>query len=139
MDTKLDNASPIPDLDITVTSNLPPVAKFDLNLNVSQTANELLLDWEYNTDLFDAETIERWQQHFCTLLEGIVANAEQSVFMLPLLKTSELQQPVKQSSQRGLIHQFFEAQAARTPETVALVFEDQRLTYHQLNERANQL
>jgi amino acid adenylation domain-containing protein len=139
MDTKLDDSLPIPELDVTVSSNLPPVAKFDLNLNISQTASELLLDWEYNTDLFDAQTIERWQQHFCTLLEGIVADAEQSVFMLPLLKLNELYQPVKQSTERGLIHQLFETQAARTPDAVALSFEDQTLTYTQLNERANRL
>lgn len=139
MDTKVDEGAPIPGLDVTVSSNLPPVAKFDLNLNISQTASELLLDWEYNTDLFDAQTIERWQQHFSTLLEGIVADAEQSVFTLPLLKPSELQQPLKQSTGRGLVHQFFEAQATRTPEAVALVFEDQTLTYAQLNERANRL
>ena len=139
MDTKVDEGAPIPGFDVTVTSNLPPVAKFDLNLNISQTASELLLDWEYNTDLFDAQTIERWQQHFRTLLESIVSNPEQSVFMLPLLKPSEIQQPVTQSTERGLIHQFFETQAARTPDAVALIYEDQTLTYAQLNERANRL
>src|SRR6185436_7208670 len=46
MDTKVDDSLPIPGLEVTAASNLPPVAKFDLNLNISQTANELLLDWE---------------------------------------------------------------------------------------------
>ena len=139
MDTKVDEAAAIPDLDVTVTSNLPSVAKFDLNLNISQTPGELLLDWEYNTDLFDAQTIERWQQHFRTLLEGIVADADRSVFMLPLLTAGEDSSPAKKKCEHALIHELFASQAARTPNAVALVHEDQRLTYAQLDEQSNQL
>jgi amino acid adenylation domain-containing protein len=140
LDTKLDDSLPIPELDVTVSSNLPPVAKFDLNLNISQTANELLLDWEYNTDLFDWQTIERWQAHFRTLLESIVSNPEQTVFMMPLLKAGAVQRQAKQSKKEyDTIHRLFDAQAARTPKAVALVYEDEQLTYAQLNARANQL
>src|SRR5215213_5970923 len=140
MDTKLDDSLPIPELEVTVSSNLPPVAKFDLNLNISQTSGELLLDWEYNTDLFDQQTIERWQQHFRTLLESIVANPEQTVFMMPLLKPLAVQRQAKQSKkQYDLIHRLFDDQAARTPEAVARVYEDEQFTYAQLNARANQL
>lgn len=139
MDTKLDEAAAIPSLDVSVTSNLPPVAKFDLNLNISQTPGELLLDWEYNTDLFDAQTIERWQQHFRTLLESIIADADKSVVMLPLLTANEVSSPAKKKCEHALIHQLFASQAARTPNVVALVHEDQRLTYAQLDEQSNQL
>jgi amino acid adenylation domain-containing protein len=139
MDTKVEEGAGIPGLDVTVTSNLPPVAKFDLNLNVSQLPNELLLDWEYNTDLFDAQTIERWQQHFRTLLESIVADADKSVFTLPLLTGGEVASPAKKKYERGLIHQLFATQAVRTPKAIALVCEDRRLTYAQLDEQSNQL
>ncbi|HET9786604.1 MAG TPA: amino acid adenylation domain-containing protein, partial [Pyrinomonadaceae bacterium] len=140
MDTKLDNSLPIPNLEVSVSSNLPPVAKFDLNLNISQTASELLLDWEYNTDLFDQQTIKRWQHHFRTLLESIVSNPEQTVFMMPLLQPAAVHTQVKQSKKENdLIHQLFEAQATHTPEAVALVYENEQLTYAQLNARSNQL
>jgi amino acid adenylation domain-containing protein len=139
MDTKLDETAAIPDLDVTVTSNLPPVAKFDLTLNVSQVPGELLLDLEYNTDLFDAQTIERWQQHFRTLLESIVADGDKSVLTLPLLTAGEVSSPIKKKSEHALIHQLFAGQAGRTPTAVALVHEDQRLTYAELDEQSNQL
>lgn len=137
MDTKLDDSLPIPELEVSVSSNLPPVAKFDLNLNISQTADELLLDWEYNTDLFDRETIARWQDHFRTLLESIVSNPEQTVFTMPLLQPAAVHRRVKHES--DLIHRIFEAQATRTPEAAALIYEDEQLTYAQLNARSNQL
>ncbi|HEU4510905.1 MAG TPA: aminotransferase class III-fold pyridoxal phosphate-dependent enzyme, partial [Pyrinomonadaceae bacterium] len=140
MDTKLDDSLSIPELEISVSSNLPPVAKFDLNLNISQTASELLLDWEYNTDLFDQQTIERWQQHFRTLLESINSNPEQAVYMMPLLQPGIVHRQVKpHKKEEDLIHRLFEAQATRTPGAVALVFEDEQLTYAQLDSRSNQL
>lgn len=139
LDAKLDDSLPIPELEVSVTSNLPPVAKFDLNLNISQTDSELLLDWEYNTDLFDQETIERWQAHFRTLLEGIVSNPEQTVFMLPLLQPGTVKQAKPITKTHDVIHRLFEAQAARTPEAIALVYEDEQLTYAQLNAGSNQL
>lgn len=139
MDTKVDDSAAIPGLDVTVTSNLPPVAKFDLNLNISQLPGELLVDWEYNTDLFDAQTIERWQQHFRTLLEAIVADADRPVVLLPLLPPAEVSSPAKKKTEHALVHQLFASQAARTPNAIALVHEDRRLTYAQLDEQANQL
>lgn len=139
MDAKLDDSLPIPELEVSVTSNLPPVAKFDLNLNISQTDSELLLDWEYNTDLFDQQTIERWQVHFRTLLESIIANPEQTVFMLPLLQPGTVKQAQPLTKTHDVIHRLFEAQAARTPDAIALVYEDEQLTYAQLNARSNQL
>ena len=140
MDTKLDDAPSIPDLEVSVASNLPPVAKFDLNLNISQTANELLLDWEYNTDLFEPETIERWHDHFRTLLESIVSAPEQTVFTMPLMRSSAVHRQAQQShKQHDLIHRLFDSQAARTPEAVALVYEGESLTFTQLNARSNQL
>jgi amino acid adenylation domain-containing protein len=101
---------------------------------------------EYNTDLFDATTIERMAGHFHTLLEGIVTNLEQRIGTLPLLTEPERHQllvawnATQTEYPRDLcVHQRFEAQAARTPDRVAVVFEGQRLTYRELNQRANQL
>ncbi|WP_223278611.1 non-ribosomal peptide synthetase family protein, partial [Nostoc sp. 'Peltigera membranacea cyanobiont' 232] len=130
-------------------SSLPiesSTAKFDLTLSMENTSTRLVGGWEYNTDLFDSSTIERMALHFVTLLEGIVANPEQRISQLPMLTASEQQQLLIEWNntqvdypQDKCIHQLFEEQVERTPDAVAVVFENQQLTYHELNCRANQL
>ncbi|PHM11387.1 hypothetical protein CK516_02895 [Nostoc sp. 'Peltigera malacea cyanobiont' DB3992] len=146
----LQNA-PISEIEMTglTISSLPTqsaVAKFDLTLSLQNTATGLVGMWQYNADLFDAATIERMSRHFQTLLEGIVANPQERISQLPLLTELEQQQLLVDwndtqfdYSQDKCIHQLFEEQVKRTPDAVAVVFEDQQLTYHQLNSRANQL
>ncbi|MHC5744027.1 MAG: amino acid adenylation domain-containing protein [Nostoc sp.] len=130
-------------------SSLPPqstIAKFDLTLSMHNSADGLVGIWEYNTDLFDASTIERMSGHFVTLLSGIVANPEERISQLPLLSQTEQQQLLVEWNNTQAdypvdkcIHQLFEEQSVSTPDAVAVVFENQQLTYHQLNSCANQL
>ncbi|WP_442937951.1 amino acid adenylation domain-containing protein [Nostoc sp.] len=122
------------------------IAKFDLTLSMHNSSAGLVGIWEYNTDLFDASTIERMSGHFVTLLFGIVANPEEQISQLPLLSQTEQQQLLVEWNNTQAdypvdkcIHQLFEEQVARTPDAVAVVFENQQLTYHQLNSCANQL
>ncbi|MEH2178703.1 amino acid adenylation domain-containing protein [Nostoc sp.] len=121
-------------------------ARFDLTLHIVNAEPELRGLLEYNTDLFDAETITRIVEHFRTLLEGIVANPQARLSDLPLLTADELYQQLVEWNdtkveypQQQCIHQLFEAQVERTPDAVAVVFEDEQLTYCELNARANQL
>jgi amino acid adenylation domain-containing protein/FkbH-like protein/non-ribosomal peptide synthase protein (TIGR01720 family)/FkbM family methyltransferase len=125
-------------------------AKCDLTLQVWETetaaGNALTGFWQYNTDLFDPGTIERMSGHFQTLLAGIVANPSQQISQLPLLTAVEQQQLLVEWNdtqvdypQDKCIHQLFEEQVERTPDAVAVVFEQQQLTYSELNCRANQL
>ncbi|MBP5972479.1 amino acid adenylation domain-containing protein [Brasilonema sp. CT11] len=121
-------------------------AKFDLTLAMENTSIGLVGVWEYNTDLFDERTIERMTGHFQTLLEGIVANPKERISQLPLLTDPEQQQLLVEWNDTQAdypvdkcIHQLFESQVERTPDAVAVVFENQQLTYRQLNGRANQL
>ncbi|MCW5315483.1 amino acid adenylation domain-containing protein [Nostoc sp. KVJ3] len=121
-------------------------SRFDLTLIMQNSPTGLIGVWEYNTDLFDARTIERMTSHFVTLLEGIIANPEQRLSQLPLLTEVEQQQLLVEWNDTGVdyplhkcIHKLFEEQVARTPDAVAVEFENQQLTYHQLNYRANQL
>jgi len=132
-------------------------AKFDLTLELTETAQGLAGRLEYRTDLFEAATIARMAVHLETLLHGIVANPAQRLADLPLLTEGERRQLLvdwnatavgvrDQGSGVGgatveasCIHQLFEAQAAQTPDMIALVFEDRQLTYRELNARANQL
>jgi amino acid adenylation domain-containing protein len=120
-------------------------AKLDLTLKLQETSEGLVGRFEYSTDLFDADTIERMVGHFQTLLEGIVANLEQKIAQLPLLTEFELQQLAGWNNTEtdypkdACIHELFEQQVERSPDAIALVFEDEQLTYKELNQRANQL
>ncbi|MBD2103129.1 non-ribosomal peptide synthetase [Leptolyngbya sp. FACHB-261] len=100
----------------------------------------------YSTDLFDASTIRRLLQNFKTLLESIVANPQQRLLELSLLTLAEQQQILIEWNntqtdypQESCVHHLFEAQVARTPDAVAVAFEDGQLTYQELNCRVNQL
>ncbi|NER98850.1 MAG: amino acid adenylation domain-containing protein, partial [Symploca sp. SIO1B1] len=121
-------------------------ALFDLRLDITETDLGLDCFWEYNTDLFDVATIVRMSGHFQTLLEAIAVNPQQRVSQFPLLSEAEQHQLLTEWNQTQTdypqdqcIHQLFEEQVERTPDAVAVVFENQQLTYQQLNQRANQL
>ncbi|HEY0371666.1 MAG TPA: amino acid adenylation domain-containing protein, partial [Thermoanaerobaculia bacterium] len=100
----------------------------------------------YARDLFDRETIERWTGHFVRLLEAIAADASMTVDALPLLTGVERDSLLAGFNDTSvdypsdaLIHQLFEKQAAANPDAIAVVYEDETLTYAELNARANQL
>ena len=122
------------------------IAKFDLTLDITEGAGELRCIFDYNTYLFDASTITRMQEHFKTLLESIVAQPDCAISELPLLTATEQHRLLvgwnntNQDHPRDkCVHHLFEEQAERTPEAVAVVFENQQLTYRELNSRANRL
>ncbi|MEG4111235.1 MULTISPECIES: amino acid adenylation domain-containing protein [unclassified Microcoleus] len=121
-------------------------AKFDLTLELEESAEGIRGWFEYNTDLFDTLTITRMTNHFQTLVEGIVDNPEQRLCDLPLLSAAQQHQLLVEWNNtqtdypnQACIHQLFEAQVELTPNAVAVVFENEQLTYQQLNYRANQL
>ncbi len=125
-------------------------AKFDLTLQMWETnteeGNSIQGFWQYNKDLFDQNTIARMTGHFQTLLETIVTNPQESVGTLPLLTKKEGHQLLVEwnntdtpYSYTQCIHQLFEEQVKRTPDAVAVVFKGEKLTYNELNHRANQL
>jgi amino acid adenylation domain-containing protein len=122
------------------------MAKFDLSLFVVETPHGLKAVMEYNTDLFEAETIQRMLGHYQVLLEGIVADPEQRLSELPLLTAAERQQLLVEWNRTEAhyphdecIHQLIETQVERTPEAVAVVCGEDQLTYRELNARANQV
>ena len=120
--------------------------KFDLTLSMAQTGHGLRGTLEYNTDLFDAATIERMIGHFKTLLAGAAAEPQKRLSELPLLAPEERHQllvgwnaTATDYPRAACVHELFAAEAAKTPGAVALVFGGASLTYGQLNARANQL
>ena len=133
---------------LTVEQLLPPElnAQFDLALNAVERNGGIHLKLIYNTDLFEAATVRRMLGHFKMLLEDIVENPNQRLSSLSLLAEDERHQLLVawNETQRDFpkdlcIHELFEAQIEGTPEAVAVIFEDEQLTYRQLNLRANQL
>ncbi|HEY0782714.1 MAG TPA: condensation domain-containing protein, partial [Thermoanaerobaculia bacterium] len=119
-------------------------ASFDVTLWVSESPDGLVGWLDYNTDLFDGATIRRMVGHFDRLLAGLVAESERWVAELPLLSASEQAEIAALSVRRDAVpavrvEQRIEAQVAATPEATAIRFADERLTYHELNARANQL
>jgi amino acid adenylation domain-containing protein len=136
----------LPGLSITPMDVNAVTSKFDLSLSLTHTEQGLGGTWEYSTDLFDAGTISRMSSHFQILLAGLGDNPQQRICQLPLLTDAEKQQILvkwnntqKEYPDDKCIHQLFEEQVEQTPDAVAVVYEDQKLTYRELNARANKL
>ncbi|MBA3260828.1 MAG: amino acid adenylation domain-containing protein, partial [Gemmatimonadales bacterium] len=148
----------IPGMTLSLTEALSNgSAKFDLNIIViprseqrvghpEAAAEGITMIWEYNSDLFDAATIARMMEHYQQLLSGIVADPEQPQSALPLSTKAERRQLVMEWNdttttypRKSTVHALVAAQAARTPDAVAVICADKRLSYRALNRRANQL
>ena len=121
-------------------------SKFDLTLSMQDSDDGLIGVFEYNTDLFDASTIERVEEHFRILLKGIVADPARRISELPLLGEVERAQVVEawnatasEYPREATVAELFEAQAAARPDTVAVVCGKERLSYGALNARAEAL
>jgi len=121
-------------------------AKFDLTLEIIEREDRLKAAIEYNADLFEVPTIRRLIAHFQTLLAAALARPDLPLSQLPLLPADELQRVLTEWSATTTIPlpeacfpELFAAQAQATPNAIAVVYENDQLTYHELNRRANQL
>jgi len=119
--------------------------KYDLYLELDERQNTILARYHYSTALFDACTIARMAKHLQALLQSAVANPNMDVMRLPFLSESERNQIVfqwnanEQANPRTTIPELIEAQASETPDRIAVEYEDCKLTYSELNARANRL
>jgi amino acid adenylation domain-containing protein len=121
-------------------------AKFDLTLTMMEAPEGLRAGLEYNAELFEPATIARMLDGFQTLLEAIVANQDQPITRMPVLTAAERQRLIEGWNDTATaypkdrtIAQLFEEQVSRVPHSMAVSFENQRLTYLQLEAKANQL
>jgi amino acid adenylation domain-containing protein len=120
-------------------------ALFDLTFDATEADGRIYVTLRYNTALFVADTIRRMTEHFRLLLEGIALDATLPISQIPLLTRTERHRTLFEwnETQRDFesecVHQLFEAQVERTPGAIAVVFEDEQLSYRELNWRANQL
>jgi amino acid adenylation domain-containing protein len=132
-------------LDAAVDPNPKSFVNFDIFLNIVESDDGLLLDCDYNSDLFDHQTIQRWLGHYQTILEGVARDAGQIVRSLPVLGGRERQQLLVDWNRTNSdypfqsVHELFEARVARTPDARAVVFAGRSLSYSELNTKANQL
>ncbi len=121
-------------------------SRFDMTLAMTETDQGYEVDIEYPTDLYRRQRIERMAKHLENILESVVVDPTQRLSDLPLLSENEKRQlliewnatTVEYPSDR-CIHELFEVQAKRTPDEVAVLFENDRLTYRELNEQANRV
>ena len=134
----------ISDITLTPLDINRETAKFDLTLSLTETEGELKGEFGYSKDLFKRDRIERMAGHFQTLLEEIVANPKQLITKLPILSKSERLQIVELWNHTQVeypigqcLHQLFEQQVERTPESIAVICNSKRLTFSQLNTKAN--
>jgi amino acid adenylation domain-containing protein len=136
----------LPGLEVSQVEVDSGTAKFDLALFMWEEHGGLRGRVQYSTALFDADTIERLLGHFETMLIGIVTNPDRRLSHLPLLTEREKHQILVEWNNTATvypndacIHELFEEQVKKSPDAIAVVLEDQQLTYRELNRRANQL
>ncbi len=119
--------------------------KFDLSLSVDESATGLKVNANYNTDLFDGDTIARLLGHYQTLLEGIAAHRDLPISKLPILDDAESEQLLVTWNQtradfpRQCLHDLITAQAEKTPSAVAVSRAGEQVSYAELDRRSNQL
>jgi amino acid adenylation domain-containing protein len=136
----------LPNLTATRVDLDAGTAKFDLSLELTETANEIRGFFEYSTDLFTADRIDRMSEHFERLLEGIADDPNQKISRLPLMSEKELQtvlidwNDTAEAHREDLsIHGRFEAQVEETPDRRSVIFDGKSQTYGELNRYANKL
>jgi len=135
----------LPGLDATILNNENEAAKFDLTLFTSDHGSEIFGTFEYNVGLFNKDTIERMAGHLLTLLSAVISDPSQRISDLPLLTRHERYKMLAEwnateaACPQRCTHQLFEMQVQRTPHANAVIFQDQELSYSQLNARANQV
>nr|WP_329607421.1 non-ribosomal peptide synthetase [Pseudomonas syringae] len=136
----------LPELSLEPLQAPHTTAQFDLSLALVEADGGLIGSLEYASDLFERATIERIAGHLQVLLEGMVADDQQSVGELPLLSCEQRRQVLESFNDTAaaypadtLLHQLFEEQVAQQPDALAVVDDAGSLTYGELNARANRL
>ncbi|WP_169739387.1 non-ribosomal peptide synthetase, partial [Vibrio rhizosphaerae] len=136
----------LPGLSISAVEAEVSTVQFDLNLFVYPSGDQLEVTLHYATALFDAATVERYLGYWQALLQQMIAAPTQAVGSLNILTDAERDLVLNQFNQTETtfpddtcLHTLIEAQVARSPDATAVIFEDQTLSYAELNARANQL
>ena len=133
-------------LHVEVKANPKEFVNTDLFLNIVETGDDLLLNCDYNTNLIDRSTLERWLVSYAAILRGITADASREVEDLDLLEETERSLVLDEWNRTAVdfgpfepVYRTIERQAAHTPNRVAAICDGVEWTYRQLNEYSNRL
>ena len=142
----IDEAFNLAGVNVGSVHTSPGTSKFDMTLQFSEESGVLHGDLEYATDLFDESTVKAFAERYMTLVDAVLADASVSVGELNILSSDERSLLLNDYNNLDVdlpldstLHGLFEQQVARTPNDIALIFDNDRLTYTQINERANAL
>ncbi|MFL6284241.1 MAG: amino acid adenylation domain-containing protein [Pyrinomonadaceae bacterium] len=122
-----------------------PTVHFDMEVHAVERGGALEVYWVYNRDLFDQWRVEQLADHYGRLLEALIADADQAVGRVRLLGDEERHrllcggEPEAEETLHTTLPEWFEQQAARDSQAIAVTFDAGKLTYGELNERANRL
>lgn len=146
--SSLDNYLDLPGITSVLLPHDPPGTHFDLTVSLLEKTNGIEGVFEYNSDVFDSGFVPKMVEHFSVLLDSVMENPDQPIATLSILSPPEEHQLLevwsgveasKPQESYACIHELFESQVAQNPEADAVVHQDERLTYRELNNRANQL
>ncbi|MGA7893129.1 MAG: amino acid adenylation domain-containing protein, partial [Candidatus Sulfotelmatobacter sp.] len=122
------------------------MAKFDLTLSLQEVGERIVGGLEYATALYERTTVERYREYFVRLVEAMVADETQVVDRLRLLTETERHRVLyewnateREYRRDKCVHELFEEQVRRSPQATAVAFEEEELSYGELNARANRL
>ncbi|GMQ63594.1 amino acid adenylation domain-containing protein [Vallitalea maricola] len=123
----------------------PPVSKFDITLNIKEKSNNIIYDIEYNTNLFERETIERLSKHFVNILDCIGDKPNILISNISVLSEQD-KSLINKLNETNVVYNedtnlidLFESQVINEPNGTALIFGEETITYNELNKRANSL
>ncbi|NOV00603.1 non-ribosomal peptide synthetase [Paenibacillus planticolens] len=132
--------------EVTVAPYVEPIAKYDLMVDVNESEAAVRIDFQYCTDLFRQDTVERMIRHYIRILQAAVSSSQLQLSEIVLLDETEVHEQVYGLNDTAVpyrkeatIQTLFEEQALQTPDHPALVFGNEKLTYRELNEKANRL
>jgi amino acid adenylation domain-containing protein len=134
--------------DVTIASLTTPksYSNFELTVNLLDSGSDLVVECDYNIDLFDGPTVRAWLSHYGTLLKSIVARPDSALQALPILNDDDKRTILESWNDTRAdfpdekrLHRLFEAQVRRTPESEALIDATERVSYEDLDARANRL
>ncbi|MDW3194571.1 MAG: amino acid adenylation domain-containing protein [Cytophagales bacterium] len=136
----------MPGLKLASQNSGHTVSKFDLTLSISENVEQLYLNFEYSTELFEKETIERFNTYFVRIVEQVVSNPEISLSDIEIISEQERHQILEEFNNTVVdyphgktVIELFEEQVENTPNEIAIVFNGEKLLYRDLNEKANSL
>ena len=139
-------APTFPNLKVTQQPSLGSNARFDIELNLILDQETIAGELVFNTDIFQQATITRFAEHFLNLLKSLAENTSQPISNLQMLSATELHKALENGNQTSVkypegngVHQLFEEQVSRTPNVVAIESGGLKLSYRELDDRANHL